>query len=158
MVLNGVSDDVNILTFGTQNPTFCLQKKKNLGHFYFSCLIQTAQNSEEHVGNSAIAGRCIPRNFRTLRHLQRLRGGRKLRPGEIFKIFVLLGRFRYIWTIRLFLKTQTIHGLFFEMNLLIETHLFLFFFHTFIKTNAQNGIGDLETHSFLYLRSNGDFR
>ena len=55
MVLNGVSDDVNILTFGTQNPTFCLQKKKKSRTFLF---FMSNLDSVEQRGTCRKFGNC----------------------------------------------------------------------------------------------------
>ena len=65
MVLNGVSDDVNILTFGTQNPTFCLQKKKKSRTFLF---FMSNLDSEEQRGTARKFGNCwkmYPQEFQT---------------------------------------------------------------------------------------------
>ena len=71
--------------------------------------------------------------------------GRNLCSGEIRQGFVLLGRFRHVRAFRLFLKIKTLHGLFFEINLLTE----IIFFYTFKKKNAQNGLGDLVNSLFF---------
>ena len=55
MVLNGVSDDVNILTFGTQNPTFCLQKKEKSQTFLF---FMSNLDSVEQRGTCRKFGNC----------------------------------------------------------------------------------------------------
>ena len=65
MVLNGVSDNVNILTFGTQNPTFCLQKKKKSRTFLF---FMSNLDSVEQRGTARKFGNCwkmYPQEFQT---------------------------------------------------------------------------------------------
>ena len=55
MVLNGVSDDVNILTFGTQIPTFYLKKKKKSRTFLF---FMSNLDSVEQRGTCRKFGNC----------------------------------------------------------------------------------------------------